>query len=425
MPTKQTLIFAAFIIAAPFLAASARAQNIEPFYASDYTLTNLGTISGLPTSYGPIVFKIDDPQTILIGGDADNDTAGIYEVAVTRDAEGHITGFSGMAVKIANAPGTATHGIDGGLAYGPDEVLFYTTYSDNRCGQIKPGSMDPDKLIDLTGLGVASSTGAVGFVPPGFSGAGRIKFSSYTGHEWYDATVAPDGAGTFNIVGLTAQATLPDNGPDGFAYLKSGHPAFAADSIVQAEYDADLVATYEIDGNGDPVAATRRVLADMIDTGPVGCAFDPITGDLLISNYGADNVYRIRGFLPPDCLTDADADGTADCDDECPDDAAKIAAGDCGCGVADDDGDGDGVADCNDNCPEAANDGQEDADDDGIGDACDEDAPDGQAECCGGGLPALLPLMLLGWRLRRSGRSPLRQLAAHPRRPTASCGLTH
>ena len=49
--------------------------------------------------------------------------------------------------------------------------------------------------------------------------------------------------------------------------------------------------------------------------------------------------------------TDTDADGIADCNDGCPADPNKIAAGVCGCGVADTDTDGDGTADCIDNCP--------------------------------------------------------------------------
>ena len=43
------------------------------------------------------------------------------------------------------------------------------------------------------------------------------------------------------------------------------------------------------------------------------------------------------------------------------------------------DADGDGVADADDNCPDVANAGQEDADEDGLGDACD-DTPDGESE---------------------------------------------
>ena len=50
--------------------------------------------------------------------------------------------------------------------------------------------------------------------------------------------------------------------------------------------------------------------------------------------------------------TDTDDDGTADCNDACPSDPAKVAAGVCGCGVADIDTDDDGTADCVDECPD-------------------------------------------------------------------------
>ncbi|HMU14494.1 MAG TPA: T9SS type A sorting domain-containing protein, partial [Flavobacteriales bacterium] len=44
--------------------------------------------------------------------------------------------------------------------------------------------------------------------------------------------------------------------------------------------------------------------------------------------------------------TDTDSDGTADCIDGCPNDPNKVTAGVCGCGVADVDADGDGVYTC-------------------------------------------------------------------------------
>ncbi len=49
--------------------------------------------------------------------------------------------------------------------------------------------------------------------------------------------------------------------------------------------------------------------------------------------------------------TDTDGDGTPDCNDGCPMDADKTAAGICGCGVSDTDSDGDGTPDCDDGCP--------------------------------------------------------------------------
>jgi hypothetical protein len=50
-------------------------------------------------------------------------------------------------------------------------------------------------------------------------------------------------------------------------------------------------------------------------------------------------------------IVDTDGDGTPDCRDGCPLDPAKIAPGQCDCGVPDTDTDGDGIADCIDGCP--------------------------------------------------------------------------
>ncbi|MFQ5424860.1 MAG: thrombospondin type 3 repeat-containing protein [Phycisphaerae bacterium] len=105
---------------------------------------------------------------------------------------------------------------------------------------------------------------------------------------------------------------------------------------------------------------------------------------------------------------DTDGDGTADCNDGCPNDPNKIAPGVCGCGTPDTDTDSDGVADCNDNCPAVANADQADSDGNGVGDVC-EPPPAGQpANDCGGGVCGMgtgimTPLMLLGlgWMRRR------------------------
>jgi len=83
--------------------------------------------------------------------------------------------------------------------------------------------------------------------------------------------------------------------------------------------------------------------------------------------------------------TDDDNDGAADVVDGCPTDPNKSEPGlcgcfnaesVCGCGQPETDTDGDGVADCIDNCPSLSNPDQSDFDGDGIGNDCDADWSD-------------------------------------------------
>jgi hypothetical protein len=84
--------------------------------------------------------------------------------------------------------------------------------------------------------------------------------------------------------------------------------------------------------------------------------------------------------------TDVDDDGTPNCADGCPTDPNKIELGECGCHVPDDDTDTDGVLDCFDNCPDHDNPGQEDCDQDGMGDVCAIAAGVSQ-DCNGNSIP--------------------------------------
>ena len=98
------------------------------------------------------------------------------------------------------------------------------------------------------------------FVPPGQPGAGSLKLASYRGGGWYDADVVADGAGTYDLANVREIVdSRIDGGPEGFVYVPTGSPQFSGPSLLVSEYGVDEVAAYQVDANGDPVIATRRV----------------------------------------------------------------------------------------------------------------------------------------------------------------------
>jgi len=247
-----------------------------------------------------------DPDTLLIGASAATPSAGIYSVKVQRDQDNTITGFGEVSF-LANAPGLKGEGgLDAGLTYSPKgDVLFYTAYPDNSIGQIKPGSTSPDKQIELDKLGVPVSAGSIAFVPQGFAGAGRLKFTSYTANLFYDSTITPDGAGTYNIAAPSNSVKL-EGGLDGFVYVKGTNPGFSRDSILIQEYDTYKVAAYAIDDNGDPIASTRQEfmtgLGNPLPTtsASMGATTDPKTGNVLFSAFfenissGLSKIFQVK-----------------------------------------------------------------------------------------------------------------------------------
>ena len=99
--------------------------------------------------------------------------------------------------------------------------------------------------------------------------------------------------------------------------------------------------------DGTPIVGIARVLGD-------NCSVDEDGDGVANCNDGCpiDPLKTAAGQCGCGVAeTDTDGDGRADCVDGCPNDPLKFAVGQCGCGVADSDPDGDGVADCLDGCP--------------------------------------------------------------------------
>lgn len=271
---------------------------VDPFYAGSYTAHDLGSVQGVPPLYGGVTFKYDDPNKILLGGNANDAPGSLYSIDLVRDANNHITGFAGPAQYFADAPYN-----DGGVSYGPGNVLFCAQWPVNQLGQLKPGSTVPDRVIDMSqfGMGAGGSLSALNFVPTTFGGAGHLKMVTWEDGTWWDATVAPDGNGTYDLVGVNQVlgSTLP-GGPEGFVYVSQTSPLFSTPSMLLSSFSDGRVDVYEVDANGDPVPGSRRLFLGDLE-GAEGAAFDPLTGDFLFSTFGGgDRLVVVRGFdLPP------------------------------------------------------------------------------------------------------------------------------
>ena len=296
MHSKTLPAVAAVAALVPALVATG--QTLGADFAADYSVVDLGSPVGVPFNLGGITFLDDD--TVLIGGSANNAAGGIYAAQVSRDPlTGTITNFINDATLFAQGPE-----IDGGLAFGPGGVLFYTGFSENLLVQIAPGDTAPTKIIDLdtdpatAGL-VANSVGTLQFVPAGFGGAGSLKIASFNGNEMYTLTLAPDGSGTFDVTGVVNPVPLP-GGPEGLVYIDDANAGFAADSLLVSEFSGGSVGAYEIDANGDPIDGTRRDFLTGL-SGAEGAAIDPVTGDFLFSTFGSGNrVLVVTGFVIPE-----------------------------------------------------------------------------------------------------------------------------
>lgn len=265
------------------LGTLAPAQFVSPPFNAGYSLRTLasGTVPGLPQRYSGLVFSAGDPDLLILAGAARTAQGGLYGMRVTRNGSGHITGLAGNATLLATAPD-----IDGGLDYAPGGVLLFTQDPSNGIGQILPGHAAPARIVNLTPLGVAASTGGLAIVPPGYPGAGRLKITAR--NAWFDASLTPDGAGTFNVVAPTQRVTLI---PAAIApvYLPAGSPLFVNyTSVLMCEYSSGTVAAYDVDAAGDPIVASRRVFAQNL-VNVRGGTVDPRTGDLLFATNGAGN----------------------------------------------------------------------------------------------------------------------------------------
>lgn len=276
------------------LAGGLAAQVIQAPYHLNYSFVDLGTPPGVPANLGGLTFKFGENDTLYIGGNANQPNGAVYRIGLVRDGAGDITGFAGTATKVADAPY-----IDGGLQFGSSGVLFFTRYSQNELGMIRPSSSTTDKVVPLTPLNVPSSVGSLAFVPAGFPGTGQLKVVSYNADTFANLTLTPDSQGTFDVAAARV-GTQISGGPEGFFFVPPNSPGFQNfKNMVVCEYGSGAVTVYTLDAQGDPVPASRVLFMTGL-SGAEGAAIDPVRGTFLFSTYGGNNrVIAIRGFGTP------------------------------------------------------------------------------------------------------------------------------
>ena len=227
------MILATVLVA--FVPASAQAQTIPPPFNTDYSATDLGSPPGVPPHLGGLTFESGDTDVLLIGGEAN----GARPARCTRS--GHARRLAARSRASAATPSatrtppstTAASPTGRGTSCSSRAGPTTSSARPSRAARSPTRSSTWPRSVSHRSLVVGQ------FVPAGYPGAGSFKLASYGGGQFYDARVASDGAGTYNVR-TSRKITAPrcPAVPTASSYVPIGSPRFDTPSMLVSEYAA-------------------------------------------------------------------------------------------------------------------------------------------------------------------------------------------
>ena len=270
-----------------------------PAFGSLYSVYELGPPPGVPGPLGGCVILSSDRSTLWIAGASESTGGGLYRIKIRRDACNHLVGYDGAATKVATTPY-----IDANLLEVAGGSILYTGWPVYELSQIRVGATAPLYTLDLRTRGqTGSSAGGLGVVPRALAGGGGLRMVGWPDGQWHALNHSID-AGVYSVASVApVPGVVLPNGPGGFAYVPSGSPGFPIQSVIVAEWSVDRVGVYEVNGQGNPLPATRRDFFTRFPK-PWGAYFEPETGDYLFLTWlgggvATDSVFVVQGFAKP------------------------------------------------------------------------------------------------------------------------------
>jgi hypothetical protein len=315
----------------PPAGAEVGSEALAPPYVASYQVWRLPAMTGGPTNtyLGGMAIDSTNPNLFYVIDHSEYSSANLFQVTVTRDACGHVSGWAGDALLVAHVP----YG-DAGLLHGPKGSLVYSDYVSNRIWQLPAWSSasPPTAALyaDMSARGVTPGTIAgLAWVPAGYSNAGALMGLVYNGYGFFSIPFTADSStGEMTFSNVSLEATLPTSGHGGIVYVPAGSPVLASRGLLTENYRTGQIEYYPTSATGVPDPAQMTPFLTGAG-GPWGGGFqDPISGDVYWTAWsGDDRVHVISGFTLLECATDADCHVTEYCNAATTHCVSKVASG--------------------------------------------------------------------------------------------------